>query len=395
MLNRNTTFTIGSKFIILITNFLLVIFSTHIWGSEGRGEIALLLANVSVIAIFSNIFCGSTVSFHAMRFQREFLLITAFTGALIVSAAGSALFSLFFGFRYFLPLFFISLLLSLTTAISAYWLGKNKIKNYNSTTILIPVAILGALIIIYFLLQKPDINTYFQAYYFGTGIAFLIGISGILAVEKIKVPQIKLGEIKSILKYGVSNEFNYLIQFLNYRLAYYFIAKTLGLSELGIFSIVISVSEAVWIISRSFSVIHYSNVIHSEDKLKNQSETNQYARQSLVISLLILLVSVFIPQSVYGYIFGEEFVDVGKYVIYLIPGVLAIAVSNLYGHYFAGIGKLNIVRNKSLIGLGMTIVLLPLLMYEYQLTGVCIALNASYISSGLYLYLQFKKDERA
>ena len=214
--------------------------------------------------------------------------------------------------------------------------------------------------------MNKALNTYFQAYYAGTGATLSVGIAGLLIFQNFGVPEIKFERIKSIVTYGVKNEFNYLIQFLNYRLSYYFIAKLLGLAELGVFSIVISVSEAVWIISRSMSAVHFSNVINSDDQLKSRHETIAFARQSLWISLLVLGISVLIPRSVYQFIFGDEFGEVKKFIILLIPGIISIAVSNLYGHYFAGIGKLKILRNKSLIGLAATLMLLPLLMKKYR-----------------------------
>lgn len=392
MLSKNTTFTIGTKFIILLANFVLVVLSTRIWGSTGRGEIALVLANVSVITIFSNIFCGSSIAYHTPRLQRDFLLVTSFSGAGFISLSGALIFSAWFGFNNFAPLFLISLLMSLAAAISSFWLGKNKINAYNLITLLSPVCIVIFLIVLYFFLNEKGLNTYYHAYYAGTGATLLAGIAGLMIYEKFRVPEINFEGIRSIFSYGIRNEFNYLIQFLNYRLSYYFIAKLLGLAELGVFSIAISVSEAVWIISRSMSAVHFSNVINSDDQLKSRHETVAFMKQSLWISLLVLSLSVLIPRSVYQFIFGDEFGQVKKYIILLLPGILSIAVSNLYGHYFAGTGKLKILRNKSLIGLAATIILLPLLIKKFGLTGVCISLNVSYILSSLYLWYMFRKE---
>jgi O-antigen/teichoic acid export membrane protein len=391
MLNRITVSTIAVKFIILLINLLLVVFSTHIWGSEGRGEIALVLANISIITIFSNVFCGSTVAFHAQKIQREFLLSSSLIGALIISLAGAALFSCFFGFRYFYFVSLIALILSLTTAVSSYWLGKNKIRNYNLITSLSPLSILLTLAFFYSILNKPELSTYFKAYCLGAGLTLTAGIAGLILYERCKFPDFNKAGFNSIYKYGIKNEISYLIQFLNYRLSYYFIARLIGLSSLGVFSIVIAGSEAVWIISRSFSVIHFSNVINSNNRLKNKEETVLYARQSFLISFVILLVSASIPNSVYQIIFGEEFGEIRKYIIMLAPGILAMAVSNLYGHYFAGTGNMKILINKSLIGLGATLIFLSLLIKDYGLTGVCISLNISYIASSVYLWIKFKR----
>lgn len=392
MLSKSTSLTIASKFIILLANFALVVFTTRIWGSEGRGEIALVIANISIITIFSNIFCGSTIAYHTPRLNRDFLLTVSLAGACLISITGAIFFSVFFGFAYFSKLFLISLLMSLLTAISTYWIGSNNIKNYNLLTLLNPALILSALAILYFLFGNTSLNTYFVAYYLGAGVALIIGISGLSLKASFDLPVLSFKGIKSILSYGVKNELNYIIQFLNYRLSYYFIAKILGLSQLGIFSIVVAVSESVWIISRSMSVIHFSNVINSEDQVKNRLETITFVKQSFWISLIMLAISVIIPRTVYQFIFGNEFGEVRKYIAFLLPGILAIAVSNLYGHYFAGTGNLKILRNKSIIGLGATVLLLPLLINRYQITGVCISLNVSYILSSLYLWIIFRKE---
>jgi O-antigen/teichoic acid export membrane protein len=393
MLSKNTIFTIASKFIILLANFTLVIFSTHIWGSEGRGIIALVMADVAIIVIFSNIFCGSSVAYYAPRLERDFLLLVSIAWAFLISISGAVIFSLLFGFKYFWPLFLISFIMSMASSVSSYWLGRNNIKLYNLLTILSPVGILIFLAILYFLLNRSGIEIYFHAYYLGTALVAITGLIIVQLKKSFRFPDITYKGIKSIFHYGINNEFNYFIQFLNYRLAYYFIAKMLSLSQLGVFSIAVSVTEAVWIISRSMSTIHYSNVINSDDKINSRRETKTYARQSFLISILVIIIAVLVPDSVYQLVFGREFIEVKRYIIYLSPGVMAIAVSNLYGHYFAGIGKLTILRNKSLTGLAATIILLPLLINKYQLTGVCITLNISYIASSVYLWYKFINEK--
>ena len=255
-----------------------------------------------------------------------------------------------------------------------------------------PVFILIILGIFYFVLNKKDLNTFYQAYYTGTGIVMISGITGLLIRKRFKIPYLNYPDIKNILTYGIKNEFNYLIQFLNYRLSYYFIAEMLGLAELGVFSIVVSISEAVWIISRSMSAVHFSNVINSDDQLKNRHDTVVFVRQSFLISTILIVLSVIIPEKIYQVVFGNEFGDVRRFILYMSPGIIAIAVSNLYGHYFAGTGNLKILRNKSLIGLVITLGLMPVLVKKLTLTGACISLNISYILSSAYMWIRFRKE---
>jgi O-antigen/teichoic acid export membrane protein len=394
MLSKNSTITTGSKFIILLANFLIVVVTTQILGSSGRGEIALIIANISLITILNSILCGSTIAFHSPKMSRDLLLLISLAGAVVFSLSGSVIFSLIFSFKYFLPLFGISMLTSLSNSMSMYWLGKNNFKWYNILTIINPVLVLIYLLFMFFILRLQTIEDCFSAYYFGLGTAFIVGFSGLARIEKFRWPHFGFSDFKELFSYGFNNELNYFIQFLNYRLSYFFIAEYLGLSQLGVFSIVVSIAEAVWVFSKSISAVHFSNVINSPDQLSSHSATTVFSRQSFWISLLLLGLGVVIPRSFYQFVFGSEFGNVKTFILYLIPGVIAIAVSNLYGHYFAGIGKLGVLRNKSLIGLGATLILLPLLITKYQLTGVCITLNVSYLLSSLYLYFSFRKERK-
>ncbi|MCF8374087.1 MAG: hypothetical protein K9H64_20865 [Bacteroidales bacterium] len=395
MLTKKTTLTIASKLVILFVNFILIVLQTQLWGSEGKGEIALVIANIALINIIANMSCGSTIAFHAPRMNREELLLMSFIGALALSLAGTLVFSFVLGFTYFKHLLVISVFMSLGNAITLYWLGKENIKWYNLLTLLAPVAILGFLFILYYLAGFHTVNAYFYAYYLGYGCIILIGLISLSFKQSFKWPVLSLAGFRKIMLYGFNNELNYFIQFLNYRLAYYFIEEWLGKSPLGVFSVAVSIAEAIWVVSKSMSVIHFSSVVNNPDQNDNIRRTKISARQSLWISLAVVVAMVLTPQSLFVYIFGSDFIEVKQYTIYLVPGIIAIAVSNLWGHYFAAVGKLNILRDKALVGLAATLVLSIILIPKYQLVGACITINVSYVLSSLYLWVLFLKEKSA
>ncbi len=394
MFSRSTTLTIASKLIILFINFFLVVITAQIWGSEGRGEIALVIANIAIISIVANISCGSTVAFHAPRMAHGELLGIAFTGAFALSSLSTLVLSIILGFEYFQHLMIISLLMSVSNSLSLYWLGKENIRWYNILTLLAPVSILGFLFLMYYGFGLTSLSAFFYAYYIAYGLIIVIGVIGVLSRFPATRPAISIDGIKKVLSYGFNNEFNYFIQFLNYRLTYFFVEEWLGLSPLGVFSISVSISEAIWVVSKSLSVIHFSRVVNTSNQPENIHRTKVSVRQSFWVSLTIVAAMALTPQSFFVYIFGEEFSEVKQYTIYLIPGIIAIAVSNLYGHYFAGVGKLHILRNKSLIGLFATLVLSILLIPGFQLTGACITLNVSHILSSGYLLYKFYREQK-
>ena len=393
ILSKNTITTISAKAAILVANFLIVAVTTNLWGTSGRGEIALIITNIAIITLFSNITCGSTIAFHAAKENRDLLIVISLVGSLVLSLSGSLIFSLSTGFRYFAVLFIISLLSSLTGAVSMYWLGKKNIRFYNIFTLLNPVAVLFFLLVFYFIFNITSVRACFYAYYAGLGSLFVAGLMTLKSKVPFRFSKINFYDVMKVIKYGSNNEFNYFIQFLNYRLSYFFIARFLGLAPLGIFSVAVSCAEAVWIISKSMSALHFSNVINAKNHDTSIVSTQVFARQSFWVSLILVGMIIFIPRSLFEFVFGNGFGNIKTYLIYLIPGIIAIAVSNLHGHYFAGIGKLNVLRNKSLLGLAATFIFLLLLTEKYHLTGVCISLNVSYLLSSFYLFYRFRNEK--
>jgi len=393
MLSRETIFTIITRLVVLITNFALVVISTRLWGDEGRGLIVLIITDVSIIVILNNITSGGTLAFHTPKLDRNKIFSIAFTGMLLTSLIGAVAFAFIQGFGYFQFLFVIALLISLATTTTFHWLGKKDIKFYNLFTLLPPVLILAFLLILYYLFQITNVEVFFYSYYLSYISVWIIGLFSVFRKSRFYYSP-DINTAKRVITYGLKSELSYFIQFLNYRLAYYFISAWLGLALLGIFSIAIAITEAVWVISKSISAIHYSNIINTNHPLQRIKMTEKAALNSFVISLLAIIVLFFIPESLFTLIFGNDFTNVKILTIYLFPGIIAIAVSNIYGHYFSGIGKMRILIVKSSIGLIATAIFLFLLLKKYGLSGACLTLDIAYIASSVYLYLMFQKEKK-
>jgi len=378
---------------MVLANFSLVIISSHIWGDEGRGLIALILADISLITILNNISSGSTVSYHTPKTSKNKIFSVLLPLSFLTTFIGAVIFSFIQGFRYFQFLFLISLLISYTKGISSYWLGRKNIKLFNSFSISPPVSILIIVSAMYFLFNFTDINIYFYSYYIAYGIVAATGFYLLFRKDKFHFDFDK-SIVKKMLYYGTKNETSYFIQFLNYRLSYFFISAWIGLDALGVFSVAVAISEAIWIISRSISSIHFSNIINTDNQTLKIKLTEQAAFNSFILSFFAMTVLFFTPDSLFVFVFGDDFAGVKQLIIYLFPGIIAIAVSNIYGHYFSGNGKMNVLITKSALGLITTTILIFTLLKQYKLTGACIILNAAYIISSLYLIIMFYKEKK-
>ena len=119
----------------------------------------------------------------------------------------------------------------------------------------------------------------------------------------------------------------------------------------------------------------HSKVLNQSDQNKNIILTKQNVILCLIATSLLMLFLVFLPASIYNYIFGKGFINVKHYTILLFPGILILSVSNLWGNYFSAIGNLKVLKRKSALGLVVTLIFAILLVPKYYLTGACITMN--------------------
>ena len=384
--------TIAGKSAILLLNFAVVVFSTQLWGTEGRGVIALFMANLGLIASVTNIFTSSSVSYYLSKYGLSKLILQAYLWVFIVSAILGVIFHLYDHTTPSLFLFIVAVLLGFTAFHSSVFIGNQQIGHYNLITLIQPLFLLGVMLLFYYFIEK----SYF-AYFYGmiASYALVFVICRILTgkTQEKFVYRLDKSVIKDIFLYGWQIELGNFLQFLNYRLSFYFLNFFLGTASVGIFSVGIALSEAIWIVSRSISLVLYSNVVKQGDTEDSRRETNITAKYSFFISLLCLVCIICLPGQVFTFVFGEGFEGVKQVILMLSPGILAIAVSNVYGHYFSALGKTKIWLLKSVFGVIVTIGLSFWLIPTLHIPGACIVNVSSYmVSSAVLFWFFYKKN---
>jgi O-antigen/teichoic acid export membrane protein len=199
---------------------------------------------------------------------------------------------------------------------------------------------------------------------------------------------------KQLFSYGWKTQLSAFLQFLNNRLSFYFLEYFKGIVSVGIFSGGIAFSEAVWTVSRSLSVILYADVVNNTDSNDAIEKTKISLRISFLITILFIGMMLLVPAHWYAMIFGKDFSQTKEIVLLLSPGIVAIAVSNIIGYYFAGINKLRILNVKSLAGLIFTIISSFYIVPKWGIRGACIINSASYcISSGILFWRFYQITE--
>ena len=123
-------------------------------------------------------------------------------------------------------------------------------------------------------------------------------------------------------------------------------------------------------------------------------QTKISMKMSFYLTLFLIIIILLIPSTIYPLVFGKDFMNVKLIITILSPGILAIAISNILGFYFAGIHQLRILTLKSLIGLLFTVLVSFYAIPKWGIVAACVISSLSYCLSSIYLFWKFYQTTR-
>jgi len=396
---KSIAHTLGTRLVIAVFNLILLFITTKLMGAENKGEISLLVLNLSVATIISGLFGGPSLVYLVPRFPMKNILGINYVWTILSSLAVTA----FLSFE-FLPssisldkFFFLSLMECTVATHMMVLLGKEKVAQHNYLQI-IKIAVVIALLSYYkFYGEALNYSSFELAYAFGLGSAFLISILAIIPSQATSQKAVSLIEtIRACLKYGATVQIGNIAQLLNYRLSFYLLEimilpPQLALIRIGVYSATLQVSEALWQFARSVSIVQYSAVSNMEDKLNGLKISMQLARLNGSVTMTGIIILSVIPESLYVLVFGQEFQEIKSHFLILAPGILALSYSNAFSHFFAGIGLHRINTESSVFGLILTVLVgIPSISY-FGTMGAASTASLVYFAQTIYQFVRLRQ----
>lgn len=393
MIFRKIIGTFSNKLLSTLLSFVLVVVSSQILGASGKGEISLFIANIVLVLHFGNLISGTSIVYLTPRIKPILLLIPAYLWCFVTSV-GVSMFLYIMGYansEWIIHLIILSFLYNLLSTNYMVILGQERIKIYNILTLLVVILTLLFFVTAFYLNPKLLPIDYIKGLYFAYGVVLLLSI---LAIHK-EYTYFSFSEIKNVLhkmiKSGFTAQLSNIITFVNYRFSYYILNDLFDTAVVGVFSVGVAISEAMWLMSKSIALVQYTKIVNETNLNNAQKMTFKMAKLSFWVTLSFLFIVMMMPDIFYSFLFGKEFIDV-KYVIYALSlGVISIATSTTFSHYFGGIGKFNVANISSTIGLFFTLTLTYFLSVKYGMIGAGISASISYFTSAVYLYYKFNK----
>lgn len=385
--------TTGSKILIFVVSFAILILTTQFLGAEGRGIIGILTTNLGLISLFTGCIGGSALVFLSPRHDIYSLIFPSYLWGLIVSLLGSLIISItgYFSQDIAVHIFFLSFIASIINTNLMIFIGKQEITENNLISIFqigIQFLILGVLLLIF---QYHEVNSYIISLYASSIVGVCLSFFPLmkhLKITKIK-PDISKELLSSLISLGFISQAGNIIQFLNYRLSFYILEFFNGYSAVGVYSVGVSLSESLWLISSSISLVQYGRISNQTNQDESIKITVLLSKYSFILTLFLVLILVMIPPFMFSIVFGKDFSSVHLVLLTLSPGVAIFGFTTIISHYYAGIGKYSINTYCSILGLIATLLFNYLLVPHFGYIGAGLATSISYLITAGCLTIYF------
>jgi O-antigen/teichoic acid export membrane protein len=393
-LQQGITNTSIFRILSTVSNFLIALLLSRFLGPKVKGEATIILTTITFLVFFCSFVGGQALVYLVPRFRVENLVIPAYIWTVLVAGISYVLIRHFhvFTWKRTFNICALSALGSVTNIHAAVLLAKREIKKYNIAILLPVVLTLVGLAVHILIFKQGDIYAYLYPLYIANTIAAIVSFAYCVKYISISSSSAVFDDLDSSLKYGLGYQIFDLLQLLNFRLYFYLLYQIQGVSDLGLFSIGVSMLEVAWILGRSVSVIHYSDFSNHDNERMAVERTLRYLKIVFVGGAAVLFVIGILPVSLYKFVFGESFMYVKYLVKWLYPGVLMynlmLVIQSIYLSK-ASYGRLIFVQ---LVALIFSATLCYSLIPHYYYSGASAAASVSFCICGLLMLLIFMKD---
>lgn len=393
---RKIISTIFIRTLLAGLNFLLAILTTQYLGPEGKGDVSLFVLNLTIVQLANNFAGGPYLVYLVPRKNIMHLLLPSYAWALLSSVLIPV--SLFFfnlsGKENLIHLVIISFMFSVMSINTMIMTGKEKVNKYNITS-LIQVAILISAFFLYIdYFGIRNLSSYINALYFSSAIALAASFVFIISYfEKISFPDM-LKTFYEVLRSGLMVQAANIAQLFNYRLSFYFLDHFHedGRKEVGIYSVAVSVAEALWLVSQSVALVLYSRISNLDDIQHSRKLTIALIKIVFIGTVFLTGILLCVPPAVFDFIFGNGFGKVKPVFFPLSAGIITLSVGIILSAYFVGTGKPQVSVFSSTLGLAVTVILGVFMIPRYGMIGAAITASASYIAGVTYQLYKFMRE---
>lgn len=406
MLILNTVYRVLTVFITFLTTLVI----SRLAGVEGYGLLSLMIVNGALFNLFTSFGVDAGITYHTaagslpgakiISFIRLVLLIQL----ILLAITEWVSFSLYGEFwilksdqlkQFWLIVLFVTGI-SLTEKYSALLNGLHLFSLCSKILFYSNVVFLLVFSLLYFAGTAYSSFTYQGVYavlFFLQSVAFIVVFLYVRKKDHVFAP-VKSADLRLLFTYSLVTLLTNSIQFLAYRIDYWFLDYYRGEKELGWYSLAVKLVQFLWILPVVLGGIILPLVAASQKQVDKDRLLSllriMYLLNSLAAILLFLSCGWLIP-----FLFGQAFDQSALLFRVLLPGVLLFGGATIFASYFAGINRLWVNFFASVLCLSVIVVLDIILIPSMGMQGAAIASTVGYGITALYYIIRYNMEERS
>jgi O-antigen/teichoic acid export membrane protein len=199
--------------------------------------------------------------------------------------------------------------------------------------------------------------------------------------------------LKYLLNFSFIAYIANVFQFLSYKMDFWFVEYFNGSTQLGIYSLAVSLAQLLWLLPQAIATILIAYA-GSDSPVKIISQTNALVRVSLSLLLLIATGLAGIIKFVIPFLYGNEFRESAFLFQLLLIGIVPYSITTIIASYFAGRGEIKINLYGGILGFIFCLCFDLLLIPNYGTKGAAIATVISYFISTIYMvYIYMQRSD--
>lgn len=370
-------------------SILLLLLNSNFLGSEGLGTVGLIVLEISVFLLFTNLVCGGSMTFFASRNNSSELLLISYFWIILIALVFRILVEIpFLRMDYMIHILSLGIIQSATATHINILVGKEKIKQYNQISFIQIALQLTALCIFYFVLEDLSVEAFIYSTYIGYSCAFILSIIQLLPLLEGRFRFPLKAVIQQIFNYGFYIQLANIAQLLNYRLSYFLLDYFSGTASVGRFIPGVQLSEGILLPGKSIAMVQFSKIANSRNRTKSAELSVKLLKLTLLLTVPFVLLLILIPSSVYGSLLSEDFTETPLVITGMSVGIVALAGEIILSRYFSGTGQQKLNATSTVIGLAVTFISGFSLIPTYGVLGAAICSSCSF--TAMFVFMLYK-----
>jgi len=201
---------------------------------------------------------------------------------------------------------------------------------------------------------------------------------------------VKIDIIKDSLNYGIKNWVGNILYGLTNRLDFFLVAYFTSVTQVGYYSVAVSLSDLIGFIPRSFSSILLPKFSRL-DNVNSEKIAGIIIRHMSFFVILLGFFFVIFGKQFINILYSEEFLPAYIPFLILILGATFMSINGVLFNFFAANGKPQIPSIILFIGLIVNTLLDLILIPKYSIIGASFASTMAYILTTIIAIIVFVK----